>query len=60
LPLGLVYDWHMANIGISRRIKKNITGNLQYRFYYYDETATSGINNYTAHGILASIAMVLQ
>jgi hypothetical protein len=59
LPLGEVYQWHMANVGITRKIKRNVTANLQYRFYYYDEEKNGGINNYTAHGILASVAMVM-
>jgi mono/diheme cytochrome c family protein len=60
LPLGIVYDWHIVSAGISRRFQKNVTTNLQYRLYHYDEENTGGINNYTAHGVIASLAMTIE
>jgi hypothetical protein len=60
LPLGIVYDWHMVSAGITRAWKKNLSTNLQYRFYSYDEENTGGFNNYTAHGILASLTMRIE
>jgi hypothetical protein len=60
LPLGLVYDWHVATAGISRKWRDNITTTLQYRFYHYDEGNTGGANNYTAHGVLAALSMSLN
>lgn len=60
LPLGLVYDWHMVSLGLTRQIKKNITANLQYRFYSYDEQNTGGMNNYIAHGVIASLRMIID
>jgi hypothetical protein len=60
LPVGLIYDWHVATAGISRRWRENISTSLQYRFYYYDEGNTAGGNNYTAHGILAALTMSLN
>ncbi|HEX7859488.1 MAG TPA: c-type cytochrome domain-containing protein [Verrucomicrobiae bacterium] len=59
LPIGLQYDWHIISAGITRRLSKNVTTNLQYRFYAYDED-NAGPNNYTAHGILASLSMILD
>lgn len=60
LPVGLVYDWHAVTAGISRRWKENIMTSLQYRYYHYDEGSAGGGNNYTAHGVLASLTMSLN
>ena len=60
LPLGIMYDWHMVSAGITRRFKKNIATNLQYRFYQYDEENSGGFNNYIAHGVVASLAMTFE
>jgi len=59
-PMGLAYDWHAVSAGITRRFKKNITTNLQYRFYQYDEENMGGGNNYTAHGVLASMTIAMD
>ena len=56
LPLGLVYDWHAVTAGISREWRENIMTSLQYRYYHYKEGTGVG-NNYTAHGVLASLSM---
>jgi hypothetical protein len=60
LPVGLAYDWHVVTAGIYRRWRDNISTTLQYRFYHYDEPNTAGLNNYTAHGILAALSMSLN
>lgn len=60
LPLGLNYDWHVLSAGLTRRFSETVTGLLQYRFYSYDEHNTGAANNYTAHGILASVSVVLK
>lgn len=57
LPLGIVYRWHALQTGVTHRFKKNFTGNLQYAFYKYDEPSSGGFNNYTAHGIFATLTM---
>jgi hypothetical protein len=60
LPLGIVYDWHMVSAGVTRRLRKNISTNLQYRFYGFDQENAGGTQNYTAHGVLASLTMRLE
>lgn len=60
LPLGLVYDWHVSTVGVSRKFRKNISTNLQYRFYYYDEENMGGSNNYQAHAVIASMSMTIN
>jgi hypothetical protein len=58
--VGIAYDWHILSAGITRRFQKNIATNLQYRFYQYDEDNMGGVNNYTAHGVLASLTMTIE
>lgn len=58
-PSGIAYDRHGIVTGITRRFKKNITTNLQYGFFRYDEPTSGGVNNYTAHAILASMTVLL-
>jgi hypothetical protein len=60
LPLGLIYDFHMVSVGVTRKIKKNISANLQYRFYSYDEQNTGGLDNFIAHGVIASLKIILD
>ncbi len=55
VPYGAVYDWHGLQIGLTRRFKKNLTANLQYAFYTYDEPATGQFNNFTAHGVYLTL-----
>ncbi|MHB8520672.1 MAG: c-type cytochrome domain-containing protein [Limisphaerales bacterium] len=59
LPLGLAYDWHGVQIGVGRRFKKNLSFNLQYAFYYYDEPTSGGVNNFRAHAIFAMLSKKL-
>ena len=60
LPVGIIYDWHIVSAGITRRFQKHITTNLQYRVYQYDEANSGGVNNYTAHGVLAAFTLALD
>ncbi len=55
LPVGMRYWRHWVQTGISRHFRKNLTGNLHYGFSVYDERGH--FNNYTAHGLFASLAM---
>ena len=57
LPLGLDYTRNGLMTGITRRLTKSITTNLRYAFYQYSEPSTGGLNNYTAHGIFASLVL---
>lgn len=51
LPLGIQYQRHSVQVGLSRRFKKNISVKLQYRFDYYDEPGSGGADNYRAHSV---------
>ena len=56
LPLGINYDWHAVQAGITRRFR-NVSTNLQYAFYKYTEPTSGGFNDYTAHAVFATLTL---
>jgi hypothetical protein len=54
VPLGLNYTRHGASAGITKKISPLVTMNLHYAFFKYSEPGR--INDYTAHGIFATLA----
>ncbi len=59
LPLGIVYHQHGVTASLTRRLLKNMTGTVQYGFFYYTEPTSGGANNYKAHAVLATISIRL-
>jgi hypothetical protein len=57
LPLGLNFQRHEVQAGVSRKISKNVVARLRYGFYSYDESSTGGFNNYVAHLASASCSV---
>jgi mono/diheme cytochrome c family protein len=57
VPLGLTYTRHGLLAGISRRLSANVTSTLRYGFYRYEEPSSGGFNDYTAHGVFATVAL---
>ena len=57
LPLGIQYQRHGVQAGISRSLAKYFKVRLQYGFYYYDEPSSGTINNYTGHSVFATVTM---
>ena len=55
LPLGLTYSRHGLMAGVSRKLTTYLTSTLRYGFYHYAEPSSGGSNDYTAHGIFATI-----
>ncbi|HXT39894.1 MAG TPA: c-type cytochrome domain-containing protein [Candidatus Angelobacter sp.] len=55
LPLGIGYDRHAVTAGVTRRLLKNMTANVQYGYFRYDEPTSAGANNYRAHAVMASL-----
>jgi len=55
LPLGLNYTRHGLMVGVTRRLTSYLTSNLRYGFYQYSEPSTGGFNDYTAHGVFATL-----
>lgn len=55
LPLGIDYRRHGARAGIGRRFYKRFLANLEYAWFLYDEPSSGGFNDYTAHGVFATL-----
>jgi len=56
LPLGINYDWHAMQAGVTRRFK-NAAINLRYAFYKYAEPSGGGFNDYTAHAVFGVLTL---
>lgn len=59
LPVGLDFELHGVQTGVTWRFRKTFTTRLQYGFYNYDEKNTGGYNNYTAHAVFAMLSVKL-
>ena len=57
VPLGVNYTRHGILAGISRRLTPHLTSTLRYGFYRYLEPSSGGLNDYTAHGIFATLVV---
>jgi hypothetical protein len=57
VPAGIDYSLHGWRSGILRRWGQGRSLNFQYAFYRYDEPTAGGINDYTAHGIFATLTL---
>ena len=60
LPLGLDFTRHGLTAGISHRFSKLVAVNLRYNFYQYSEPSSGGFNDYTAHGVFATLSYKWQ
>jgi hypothetical protein len=60
LPLGIQYQRHSAQVGLTRRFGKSISAKLQYRFDYYDEPSSGGATNYRAHSIFGTLTFLFR
>ncbi len=56
LPLGIEYQRQTAQVGLTRRLGKNVSARLQYRLDYYNEPSSGGANNYIAHSIFGTLS----
>jgi hypothetical protein len=57
LPFGIDFTRHSLLAGISRKITERVTAGLRYGFYQYFEPTSGGVNDYTAHGVFATLAI---
>ncbi len=60
LPLGINYTRHSLLAGISRKFSERVKAGLRYGFYSYAEPSSGGANDYTAHGVFATLAFKWQ
>jgi hypothetical protein len=56
LPLGIQFQRQSVQVGLTRRLGKNISAKLQYRFDYYDEPSSGGADNYRAQSVFGVLA----
>ncbi len=59
VPLGIDYRERNFQVGLVRRLGKNASARLQYRFSCYNEPTSGGANNYTAHSVFGSVTFQL-
>jgi len=57
LPLGLDYTRHGVTVGLSRHFSKGLSARFGYGFYRYSEPSTGALNDYTAHGVFATMVL---
>jgi hypothetical protein len=55
LPVGIEYRMHILQAGVDRRFGKNVTAQLKYNYYCYNEPTSAGINNFAANAIFATL-----
>ena len=55
VPLGLDFTRHSLLAGITRKFTDRFSGSLRYGFFEYSEPSGGNVNNYTAHGVFASV-----
>jgi mono/diheme cytochrome c family protein len=56
VPTGMEYHQNALQTGVSRRFGKNVTAQVKYGFFSYDEPfPAAGANNYTAHSVFGTI-----
>lgn len=58
LPLGVENQRHAVLASLTRRITDNLSVKLRYGFYNYDDNASDGSDNYSAHLIGATCSMI--
>jgi mono/diheme cytochrome c family protein len=54
IPLGIEYEQHGFQAGVSTKIGDHARVQLQYLLQDYQEPSSGGWNDYTAHGIMAN------
>ena len=55
LPLGIDYQSHGIRAGVARSILKRVKARLEYAWSRYDEPTSAHYNDFTAHGIFATV-----
>jgi Planctomycete cytochrome C len=55
VPLGLDFTRHVLFVGLTRQFTKNLSGALHYEFSQYSEPSSAHLNDFTAHGVFATL-----
>lgn len=54
LPIGIDYARHGVVTGLTKQISDDGSFRLQYGFFQYKEPSVASVNDYTAHGLVAT------
>ena len=57
LPAGIEYERHDLQAGVTHRFTKNVSTTFTYAFSQYREPSNASQNNYTAHGVFATVTL---
>ncbi|MGH7992623.1 MAG: hypothetical protein ACREDQ_03835, partial [Limisphaerales bacterium] len=55
VPLGLDFTHHVLFVGLTRQLTRNLSGALHYEFSRYSEPGSAHQNDFTAHGVFATL-----
>ncbi len=55
VPPGLDYTHHVLLVGLTRQLTQNLSGTLHYEFSRYSEPSSAHLNDFTAHGVFATL-----
>jgi hypothetical protein len=55
LPLGIVYQQHNVQVGLTHRFNQDISARLQYRYSLYDEPSNGGATNFHANSFFGML-----
>jgi hypothetical protein len=55
VPLGLDFTRHVLFVGLTRQLTQNLSGALHYEFSRYSEPSSGNLNDFTAHGVFATL-----
>lgn len=55
VTLGLDFTRHELFAGVTRQLTRNLSGSLRYQFAEYSEPSSGNLNNFTAHGVFATL-----
>lgn len=56
VPLGLDFTRNNLLVGLTRKFSDRLSGALRYGFFQYSEPSGGHLNDYTAHGVFASLS----
>jgi hypothetical protein len=57
LPAGINYQYHSVTAGLTHRFSNNVVAGLRYSFSQYREPTAGRSNDFTAHSVLATLAV---
>ena len=55
LPVGIQYQQQGVQIGLTRRLGKNVRAQLRYGYYKYNEPSSGGADNYHAQSVFGML-----